>query len=149
MAYCRTVWIETCYFELVKIHQMDPQFVDRVLKRYQDNVKRNPNDIEARFRLSFAYFFKDQKKKAIEEQERILDLDPHYVWAYNYLAFLAYLVENNLPKAIQLACKAVELEPTNAISHFLLGQGYYRSGKLREAAAEMALSARLRTTYQM
>lgn len=150
MAYCRTVWVEACYFELVQIHRLDPSFVDKTIKRYSEAVRRNPYDIEAHFRLSFAYFFKDQKSpKAIEEQQRILELDPKYVWAYNYLAFLAYIVENDLAKALRLASTAVDLEPTNAIAHFLLGQGYYKAGRLKEAAAEMALSARLRTTYPM
>lgn len=150
MAYCRTVYVEACYFELVKINKLDPGFIDKVLTRYTAALKKDPNDVEAMFRLSFAHFFKDQKStRPIELQKRILTIKPDYVWSYNYLSFLAYFVENDLPKALQLARKATELEPDNPISHFLLGQGYYKAGELKKAAEEMALSARLRATYRM
>src|SRR6185436_7417362 len=34
MAYCRTIYVETCYFELVKVNNLDPGFIDKVIKRY-------------------------------------------------------------------------------------------------------------------
>ena len=46
MAYCRTVYVETCYFELVKANQLDPGLIDKVIKRYSEAAKRDPSDIE-------------------------------------------------------------------------------------------------------
>lgn len=143
MGLARTSKLESAWAELQKLNDMDRSYSDKVVSTYEPLVKENASNIEARFRLAFGYYFKNQKDLARQQFEEILKLDPNYVWAYNYMGFF-YAEGNDLTKAMEQWNKAIALHPDNAVAHFLMGQAHYRKGQLKEAASELALAMRLR-----
>jgi Flp pilus assembly protein TadD len=57
-----------------------------------------------------------------------------------------YLQKTDYAAAERELQKACELDPRNSSLHFLLGQAYRHLGKLEDAKAEFAASARLSQT---
>ena len=72
---------------------------------------------------------------------------PDEVSAYNMLAWSLATVRDsqlrNPDEAVQLATKAVELEPANGGVHNTLGVAYYRAGKWQEAITSLQKSVTL------
>ncbi|HBN09188.1 MAG TPA: hypothetical protein DD435_11265 [Cyanobacteria bacterium UBA8530] len=143
MGLARTSKLEVAWGALKKVNEMDPTYADKVITRFGSLVQTNPQNIEARFRLAFGYYFKNQKDPARAQLEEIILVDPNYVWAYNYLGYF-FAEKNDLAKASELWKKAIQIAPENAVAHFLVGQAHYRNGQLKEAASEIALAMKLR-----
>lgn len=164
----RTVKLESGYAELKRVHELDPTYADKVIARYKPMVEENKQNIEAHFRLAFGYFFKgyghqldadaakddaakaeafraeSAKYKAMSRTsfESILEVDPKYVWAYNYLGFMIGS-DGNLDQAMTLLKRGLEVED-NAVGHFLLGQIYFKQGNVPAGLSETTTAMRLR-----
>lgn len=162
----RTVKLESGYTELKKVHELDPTYADKVIDRYKPMVEANKQNIEAQFRLAFGYFFKgygyeldagaakDEQAEALTAQaltykemskqsfQAILEVDPKYVWAYNYLGFLIGS-EGNLDQALNLLKQGLAVED-NAVGHFLVGQVYFKQGNVPAGLAETTTAMRMR-----
>ena len=114
---------------------------DRALKTLEQGCQANPQDVGVHLRLGAFHARRgrfDAAEKAIENAIRIL---PQQGGGYAALARLYLKSNQNLPKAKELAAKAVELEPL-AENHFLLGAICQRMGDLvsARAAAEQAVA---------
>lgn len=164
----RTVKLESGYTALKKVHDLDPTYADKVIARYKPMVEENKLNIEAQFRLAFGYFFKGYgfqldadaakgdpakvdalraesakyKGMARTSFESILEVDPKYVWGYNYLGFL-FGEANNLDQALTVLKKGLEVED-NAVGHFLIGQIYIKQGNMAGGVAEISTAMRMR-----
>lgn len=164
----RTVKLESGYTELKKVHELDPVYADKVIARYKPLVEQNKQNIEAQFRLAFGYFFKGYgyqldadaakddaaKAEALRADsakhkgmaraafETILEVDPKYVWAYNYLGFL-FGEANNLDQAVAVLKRGLAVED-NAVGHFLIGQVYLKQGNMAGGVAEITTAMRMR-----
>ena len=72
--------------ELKKVNDLDDNFAPAALAKYQDLVKKNPNDWKLRFRLAFALYFDKKKQEAINQLYYIAGMepkdDPKRIWAY-------------------------------------------------------------------
>lgn len=153
MGLARTSHIEQGWKELKKVNAMDPTFVDQVIAQYEPLVQQNGSNIEARFRLAFGYYFKGvndpaeqaaDTQKARDQFKAILALDPHYVWAYNYLGYLD-ASSGDIPSAVGDWKTAIQEDPNNAVAHFLLGQAYYKQGQMGDAVTELATAMKLKS----
>lgn len=164
----RTVKLESGYTELKKVHELDPTYADKVIERYRPMVEQNKQNIEAHFRLAFGYFFKGYtyeldanaakddpakadslraeslkyKEMAKTSFRSILEVDPQYVWAYNYLGFL-FGSDGNLDQALTLLKQGLAVED-NAVGHFLIGQVYFKQGNVPGGLAETTTAMRMR-----
>jgi len=150
MGLARTPWLEQGWQELIKVRQMEPTYADKVIARYEPLVKENPDNIEAWFRLAFGHFFAglerkdpESRRKAMDAFGKIVAIDPRYVWALNYLAYLTH-DSGDLAGALALAERAVSAAPDNAVAHFLKAQALVRQNRYWAAAPELALAMRLR-----
>lgn len=143
MGLARTSKLEVAWSALKKVNELDASYADKVIERYTPLVQENPQNIEARFRLAFGYYFKNQKDVARSQFGEIIEVDPNYVWAYNYLGFFD-AEKGEVAKAMELWKKAIQIDPKNAVAHFLIGQAHYRNGQMKEAAAEIAQAMKLR-----
>lgn len=150
MGLARTPWLEQGWQELLKVREMDPGYAQKVLERYEPIAKENPDNIEAWFRLAFGHFFtglerkdSEARRKALEAFAKVLEIDPKYVWALNYLAYLTY-EGGDLAGALAYAERAVQADAENAVAHFLKAQALVRQNRYWAAAPELALAMRLR-----
>lgn len=151
MAYARTPMLEKGWDYLQKVKVLDPGYPDKVVSRFEPLAAENPDNVEAHWRLAFAYYAKGRESndaastaKARSAFLKILDIDPQYVWAYNYLAYITYEA-GDLPGAATLARKAVDVSPDNAVAHFLLGQALLKQNQPFAAAMSLARAMQLRT----
>lgn len=151
MAYARTPMLEKGWDYLQKVKVLDPGYADKVVARFEPIAADNPDNVEAHWRLAFAYYAKGRESgdaaataKARSAFLKILDIDPQYVWAYNYLAYITY-EQGDLPAAASLARKAVDVAPDNAVAHFLLGQALLKQNQPFAAAMSLAKAMQLRT----
>ena len=157
MGLARTSRLEEGWTSLKKVSELDPGYADKVIGTYAPLVTENPQNIEAQFRLAFGHYFKglnfqdqgqaeaakEAKLQAKKAFGHIIETDPKYVWGYNYLAYLQ-AEEGDLPGAVETLKKAITVEPENAVSHFLIGQAYFRQGNHKDAVVEIGTAMRLR-----
>ncbi|MNK51652.1 cellulose synthase subunit BcsC [compost metagenome] len=157
MGLARTSRLEEGWTSLKKVSELDPAYADKVIATYAPMVDENPQNIEAQFRLAFGHYFKglnfqdqgqadaakEAKLRAKKAFGHIIETDPQYVWGYNYLAYLL-AEEGDLSAAVDTLKKAIAVEPNNAVSHFLIGQAYFRQGNHKDAVLEIGTAMRLR-----
>lgn len=157
MGLARTSRLEEGWTSLNKVNELDPGYAEKVITTYAPMVAENPQNIEAQFRLAFGHYFKgyslqeqgqaeaakESKSLAKQAFRHIISLDPKYVWGYNYLAYLL-AEEGDLAEAVETLKQAIAVEPDNAVSHFLIGQAYFRQGNHKDAVVEIGTGMRLR-----
>ncbi len=157
MGLARTSRLEEGWSSLKTVSELDPSYADKVIATYAPLVEENGQNIEAQFRLAFGHYFKGlnfqeqgqaEAAKAAKAQAKrafgqIVEVDPGYVWGYNYLAFLL-AEEGDLGSAVETLKRAIAVEPSNAVSHFLIGQAYFRQGNHKDAVLEIGTAMRLR-----
>jgi tetratricopeptide (TPR) repeat protein len=151
MAYARTPVLEKAWEELQMVISLDKTYADKLIERLEPLAEESPHNVEAHWRLAFAYYFKGREgadkvaaAKARSAFEKILAIDPNYVWAYNYLAYMTYEA-GDLAGAESLARKATEVAPRNAVAHFLVGQAMLKQGNPFGAAMSLARAMQLRS----
>lgn len=150
MGYARTPLLEKAWGELQKVKDIEAGYADKAIAQFEPLVAENPQNIEAHFRLAFAYYFKGwqaanpvTRALAKSEFEHILTIDPKYVWALNYLAYLTY-EDGKLDEALALAKRATEADSQNAVAHFLVGQGLLKLKQPFAAAMAFTRAMQLR-----
>ncbi len=120
---------------------------ERLTQRYTENSEAQEAYLKGQFELSRGGF-----QKALPHFEEAIEKDPNYAPAYATLAAVYQLAstmglmspQEAMPKAEELAMKALELDSTLAEAHAALGgvQGrYYRNWV--EAEKELQLALRL------
>lgn len=120
------------------------------LDRYQDSipvlerlVTRQRDSVAAGFLLGVAYERTDQRAKAVSEFRRVLELDPDFHAALNYLGYTYAESGENLEEALALVRRAVALEPDNGSYVDSLGWTYYQLGRHEQARSYLERAVRL------
>ena len=104
-----------------------------------------PGAKAAHFLLGAAYERSGKREQAVAEFRRLLDADPDYHAALNYLGYMFAERGENLPEAQKLIEKAVALEPDNGAYVDSLGWVYYRLGRFEKARDTLERATRLET----
>jgi tetratricopeptide (TPR) repeat protein len=104
-----------------------------------------PGSKAAHFLLGAAYERSGQREQAVAEFRRLLDADPEYHAALNYLGYMFAERGEHLDEAQKLIEKAVALEPDNGAYVDSLGWVYYRLGRFEQARATLERATRLET----
>lgn len=120
------------------------------LDRYQDSIPvlerlaaKQKDSIAAGFLLGVAYERTEQRGKAVSEFRRVLELDPDFHAALNYLGYTYAESGENLEEALSLVGRAVALEPDNGSYVDSLGWTYYQLGRHEQARDILERAVRL------
>lgn len=120
------------------------------LDRYQESipvlerlVAKQKDSIAAGFLLGVAYERTEQRNKAVAEFRRVLELDPDFHAALNYLGYTYAETGENLEEALSLVGRAVALEPDNGAYVDSLGWTYYQLGRHEQARGFLERAVRL------
>jgi tetratricopeptide (TPR) repeat protein/serine/threonine protein kinase len=121
---------------------------DQAIADYSKAIALRSDYAEARSNRGNAYNQLGKYDKALADFSKAIQLDAKYANAHNSLArLLANCLESKLRdprRAVELAKKATQLEPKNAIYWNALGLAQYRAGGFREALAALEKSMELR-----
>jgi tetratricopeptide (TPR) repeat protein len=128
------------------------QSLQRV-ERYADSIPmlerltaRQPGSAVAHFLLGAAYDRTGKRSKALPELRRVLQIDPDFHAALNYLGYALAEAKESLDEALSLAERAVALEPDNGAYVDSLGWTYYQLGRHEQARGYLERAARLEPT---
>lgn len=120
------------------------------LERYPESVPilerlvaKQKDSVVAGFLLGVAYERTHQRGKAVTEFRRILELDPEFHAALNYLGYTYAESGENLEEALALVRRAVALEPDNGSYVDSLGWTYYQLGRHEQARGFLERAVRL------
>lgn len=120
------------------------------LERYEESIPileklaaNNPGQVISGFLLGAAYERTGQRDKAVAEFRRVLQVEPDFHAALNYLGYTFAEAGVNLEEALTLVSRAVALEPDNGAYVDSLGWAYYRLGRPEQARSYLERAARL------
>jgi serine/threonine-protein kinase len=137
--------------------QLSGEEGERLSKRYTENVEAHEAYLKGQFELSRGGF-----QQALPYFEEAIEKDPNYApahaafaFVYSVPTFLGMPPTEALPKAEELAMKALELDDTLAEAHSVLGHvqsSYYRNWVEAEQEYQLAIeldpnSAQAHNTY--
>ena len=128
ITYAYTNYVQEGWDELKEVHKLDPDFALEALRIYGKAALENPDDWRLRYRLAFAFYFNDYKKRAIEELKEVLRIDPKNVFAYGYIG-LIYGEMDKVDEGIKWIKKGLKIVNNVAALHLLLASAYYKKGE--------------------
>ncbi len=113
----------------------------------------NPQNVEARYYLGWAYAETKQWDKAAPELKQVTELDPGYTNAWSTLGWV-YAEQKKWPESIAASKKALEQDPNLPYAHANLGWAFAETGETPKAIVEyekaVALNPKLDTAmYSM
>lgn len=106
---------------------------DKALKAYEQVIKLDPENIEARCNLGLCYWLTDDLDKAIDTLETVIAKAPGFLPAYNNLGFLLADSERDIKRGITLIETAATKDPANPVYMDSLGWAYFKQGNPGEA----------------
>ncbi|NJL30025.1 MAG: tetratricopeptide repeat protein [Thermoanaerobaculia bacterium] len=106
-------------------------------------LELEPESVRALYLVGSAAERTGRFERAAEAFKRLLDLEPDYAPALNYLGYLWAERGENLETARQLIEKAVALEPDNGAYVDSLGWVYFQLGRYPEARRHLQWAAKL------
>lgn len=106
-------------------------------------VTAQPGSAVAHFLLGAAYERGKKRPEAVAELRRVLQIDPEFHAALNYLGYTLAESGEHLDEALSLVEKAVALEPDNGAYVDSLGWTYYQLGRHEQARGFLERAARL------
>jgi type IV pilus biogenesis/stability protein PilW len=102
------------------------------VKRDDDKEHRSASEILTHFNLGVHLHNRREFSKAIHAYQKVIQLDPTYVEAYNNLGMI-YQEIGDLDKAFEAYQKSVEINPLYGKGHNNLGVLFYLRGRHEEA----------------
>jgi len=109
-------------------------------------VATAPDAASAHFLLGAAYERSGQLQKAVASLRRVLEIQPDFHAALNYLGYTYAESGENLDEALRLVRRAVALDPDNGAYVDSLGWTYFRLGRHEQARGYLERAARLEPT---
>jgi tetratricopeptide (TPR) repeat protein len=122
-------FIEATYARYI---ERDPEKRLRIILQA---VKKYPKEKDFHGWLGVIYRYDGKYDKALEELNKVLELDPNYGEAHNALGYL-YADMRNFEKSIEHFKKYVSLNPGDANPLDSLAEAYFLMGRLDEAIAK-------------
>lgn len=113
----------------------------RVLEAFLD--ANDATSVRGLFLLGASYERSGQHKEAEAAFRRLLELEPDFPEALNYLGYMWAERGENLEEALELIEKAVAMDPDNGAYVDSLGWVYYKMGRHEDALTQLRRAARL------
>jgi tetratricopeptide (TPR) repeat protein len=105
----------------------------RAIEEYQKALQVNPRYILAHYNLAHLYKKLGRIDEAIGEFQQAIEKSPNFGDAYNSLAWLYAQVGIHLDEGVELANRALELDPGSAAYWDTLAELYIRLGRFDKA----------------
>jgi tetratricopeptide (TPR) repeat protein len=106
-------------------------------------VARQPESAVGHYLLGTAFERTGKRSQGVAELRRVLQIDPNFHAALNYLGYTLAEARENLDEALSLVQRAVALEPDNGAYVDSLGWTYYQLGRNEQARGYLERAARL------
>lgn len=106
-------------------------------------VGDRPESVPGRFLLGAAQERAGDRPAAESTFSELLDREPDFHPALNYLGYMWIESGVNLERAVEMVRRAVELDPDNGAYIDSLGWGYYQLGRYEEARDALERASRL------
>jgi tetratricopeptide (TPR) repeat protein len=121
--------------------QQQVQQTDTDLQTLLSAVERNPNDVNMRLELAFAYLLRRDLMAVFNQTEAVLQLDPENARALSYQA-LVRLAMGQAEDAEAMLKRALEKEPDLLDGWIHLALVYSQTGRMKEAEEALAEAIR-------
>ena len=148
MSYAYTGQIEKGWNMLKQIPDYDNNFAPKVLKKYGDLIKKEPNNWKHHFKVAFGHYFEKDKQKAIKSFHDVLKIDPKHIWAMGFIALIEGELKNT-DAAINYCKKALKIEKNATAIHFLLAEGYRRKEDYMNTFKHVLIVGKLKTAEKL
>jgi predicted Zn-dependent protease len=125
---------------LVAMERGDYQKAVELLKK---ELAANPSHPTAWYLLGNAYVQSGKLDEAVAPLQRSIWLNLRSVASYVLLANVC-LQQGNFPAAENALQRALEMDPQNYEAHFLLARVYYKTNRIEDAKAHMAIAEKTR-----
>lgn len=112
------------------------KYLQRALSEFQKTVREHPRDAYARLTLAQWHFVAGNSLDAETELLQALSLSPARQQIY-YALIRFYIIQGNMPRAVEFAKRMVDLAPNIQISHWYYGEALARAGEKDKGYAEM------------
>lgn len=126
------------------LKRVPKSYAPEVVRKYEALSAKNPTNPHYPFRLAFGYYFLGQKEAAKGAFRRVLEIDSKQVWAMGFTALVEGEEKHN-DAAIAWCKKALLIDKDATAIHFLLAEGYRRTGNYMGVVGEMLTVGRLKT----
>ena len=130
-----TGWVEHGWYQLKQIPKLDPHFKESHEKVLFAQVVAFPEDAFLSFKMAFAYYFNDKQDLSLASFLKAHRLAPKNAWTMGFIAYI-YSEKKQYQEAIQWCKKALEEEPKATALHFLLLEGYRKTGNYVQMMGE-------------
>ncbi|MFH1440506.1 MAG: tetratricopeptide repeat protein, partial [Candidatus Omnitrophota bacterium] len=107
--------------------------LDAAEKMYRLVIDASDKDADAHYYLACIYDEKGDKKELEKELKKVLEINPDYHEALNYLGYFYVEQGKNLDEAEKLIKKALKLQPDNGAYVDSLGWLYFKKGDINLA----------------
>lgn len=104
---------------------------------------RDPDSLEATFRLATAYERAQRLPEAVTLFQELLTRAPNFAPALNYLGYLWIERAENLERALEMVRQAVRLDPDNGSYVDSVGWGLFKLGRVPESIGYLERAVRL------
>jgi tetratricopeptide (TPR) repeat protein len=121
----------------------EPADVITAIQSLEKAAQRFPDHIQIHFFLGTLYDKIPDKAKVVAAMEKVIELDSNHVQGLNYLAFTLAEKEKDLPRAEELARKALALDPQDGYIMDTVGWILYKKGETKEAIKYLEAAHRL------
>jgi len=123
---------EALYIFLISLYEEKGQ-LDQALDMATRAVFLLPKSIDLRYKLGIVYEKLDRYEESIAEMEKVLEFDPDYAEALNFIGYSYADREIRLDEAEAMIKRAMELKPDNGYITDSLGWLYFRKNQLDKA----------------
>lgn len=110
--------------------------LEKALNDFNEAITLDPKNAEAYNSRGVCWFYKGDYEKAVADYAKAIENNPQFTRAYNQLAWTLSVCPNakirNGSKAVEMAKKAVELEPS-AYHYDTLAAAYAEAGNFKDA----------------
>ncbi len=117
---------------------------EKAISDYSKAIELQPSNVWAWLGRCNSYYWLHQYDQAITDGSRVIELDPKFGPGLNnfawYLTNCSNLKFRDLPRAIELAEKAVEVAPKRGDNWNTLGVAHYRAGDWKAAVEALEQS---------
>ncbi|MEK9727338.1 MAG: tetratricopeptide repeat protein [Candidatus Margulisiibacteriota bacterium] len=144
MEYASSGWIELGWDQLKLVPKLSKDYQNVVFDKYLSVIEKKPLNWQAHFRLAFAYYFKNDKQKAIESFKTVLKIKPDHIWSMGLIALILG-EQKKYNECIEWCKKALRINDDATAIHFLLGSAYYETGNFLGVLGESLSVGRLKS----